>query len=184
MALTDAKSRWPRVAYWTTNPKIPPQVRISVSDTGTGMDDTTRARIFDPFYTTKGPGKGTGLGLSTVLGIVAKSGGQIQIETAPGKGSTFHIDLPRGGAPCPLRGAVTAEDDDAVREFARRSLEAAGYTVLAADGAGQALSASERWGENIDVLLTDVVTPGEHGLDLAGRIRAQRPAIGVVFMSG
>jgi len=78
-----------------------PFVRISVSDTGIGMDQATRARIFDPFYTTKGPGKGTGLGLSTVFGIVAQSGGHIQVESALGRGSTFHVDLPRLGTDCP-----------------------------------------------------------------------------------
>jgi PAS domain S-box-containing protein len=174
-----------------------PFVRISVSDTGTGMDEATRARIFDPFYTTKGPGKGTGLGLSTVFGIVAQSGGQIGVETTPGEGSTFHVDLPRVGAavlPGPrllaeatLRRSgvvLLVEDDPAVREYARRGLEAAGYTVLAAAGAHQAVRASERWGEGIDVLLTDLVMPGAHGPELAAQIRMQRPGIGVVFMSG
>jgi len=124
-----------------------PFVRISVTDTGIGMDEATRARIFDPFYTTKGPGKGTGLGLSTAFDIVAQSGGQIQVETAPGRGSTFHVDLPRLGTavlPALLRPSegtphrsgvvLVVEDDPAVREFARRSLEASGYTVLAAAG--------------------------------------------------
>jgi signal transduction histidine kinase len=113
-----------------------PFVRISVSDTGTGMDEATRAKIFDPFYTTKRPGKGTGLGLSTVFGIVTQSGGQIGVETAPGEGSTFHVDLPRLGTAVlpgpphlaeatPRRAGVVlvVEDDAAVREFARRSLE-------------------------------------------------------------
>ena len=173
-----------------------PFVRISVSDTGTGMDEETKARIFDPFYTTKSPGKGTGLGLSTVFGIVTQSGGQIQVETAPGKGSTFHIDLPRVGnalLPAPrhlaeaaLRSGVVlvAEDDPPVREFARRALVAGGYTVLVAAGGDQALQASERWGKEIDVLLTDIVMPGVHGPELAARIRVKRPGIGVVFMSG
>ena len=174
-----------------------PFVRISVSDTGIGMDQATRARIFDPFYTTKSPGKGTGLGLSTVFGIVTQSGGQIQVETAPGKGSTFHVDLPRLGTavlPAPLHAAeatsrrsdvvVVVEDDPAVREFARRSLEAAGYKVLAAAGGEGALRASEARAETIDVLLTDVIMPGINGPELAARIRAQRPGIGVVFMSG
>ena len=176
---------------------VGPFVRISVSDTGTGMDEETKARIFDPFYTTKSPGKGTGLGLSTVFGTVTQSGGQIQVETAPGKGSTFHIDLPRVGnavlpgpphlaeAALPRSGVIlVAEDDPAVREFARRSLMAGGYTVLVAAGGDQALQASERWGEAIDVLLTDIVMPGVHGPELAARIRVQRPGIGVVFMSG
>jgi len=174
-----------------------PFVRISVSDTGTGMDEATRAKIFDPFYTTKGPGKGTGLGLSTVFGIVTQSGGQIGVETAPGEGSTFHVDLPRLGTavlPGPQPSAeatpsgsgvvLLVENDPTVREFARRSLEAVGYTVLAVAGGDEALRASEGRGGAIDVLLTDVAMPGVHGPELAALILAQRPGIGVVFMSG
>jgi two-component system, cell cycle sensor histidine kinase and response regulator CckA len=175
-----------------------PFVRISVTDTGTGMDDETRKRIFDPFFTTKSLGKGTGLGLSTVFGIVAQSGGQVQVETALGDGSTFHVDLPcvaasnmprsrSGAAEPPSRRAsvvLLVEDDAAVRDFARRSLEAAGHRVLAASDANQALRASERWAETIDVLVTDLVMPGIHGPELAEKIRAQRPGIGVVFTSG
>ncbi len=176
---------------------VGPFVRISVCDMGSGMDEATRARIFDPFYTTKGPGKGTGLGLSTVFGIVAQSGGQIQVETAPGQGSTFHIDLPRLRTPAQpgpesstevtgRRSGVVllVEDDAAVQELARRILEAAGYSVLVAADAEQALRASLRWGEPIDALVTDVVMPGVHGPQLAIQIRAQRPGIGVVLMSG
>jgi signal transduction histidine kinase/CheY-like chemotaxis protein len=174
-----------------------PFVRISVSDTGTGMDEATKARIFDPFYTTKGPGIGTGLGLSTVFAIVTQSGGHVQVETAPGEGTTFHVDLPRVGAavpPVPVTPAeasprrsgvvLLVEDDPPVREFVRRSLEGEGYTVLATAGAEVALRTSAAWGEAIDVLLTDLAMPGVHGPELAARIRARRPAIGVVFMSG
>jgi two-component system cell cycle sensor histidine kinase/response regulator CckA len=173
-----------------------PFVRISVRDTGSGMDEAVRQRIFDPFFTTKGPGKGTGLGLSTVFGIVAQSGGQIQVETAPGKGTTFHVDLPRvpstesSLSPAPAeatRGTgvvLVVEDEPAVRDFVRRSLEAAGYTVLAAAGAEEAMRESERWSGTLDVLLTDIVMPGAHGPELVAQIRARRPRIGVVFMSG
>jgi PAS domain S-box-containing protein len=175
-----------------------PFVRISVTDTGTGMDEETRARIFDPFFTTKSLGKGTGLGLSTVFGIVTQSGGQVQVETALGEGSTFYVDLPRilaASVPRPRQTTteppsrrswvvLLVEDDPAVREFARRSLEAAGHRVLAASEAEQAQRASERWGERIDVLVTDLVMPGIHGTELADRIIANRPDIGVVFVSG
>ncbi|HEX2755663.1 MAG TPA: ATP-binding protein [Candidatus Limnocylindrales bacterium] len=174
-----------------------PFVRISVSDTGTGMDEATKARIFDPFYTTKAEGKGTGFGLSTVFGIVAQSGGQVQVETAVGAGSTFHVDLPRVVAtagmvqPVPIAastrgtGAVLlAEDDPAVREFTRRSLEAAGYTVFAVAGAEDAIHASEHWSSPIDVLVTDIQMPGMHGHELAVRIRGARPGIGIVLISG
>jgi two-component system cell cycle sensor histidine kinase/response regulator CckA len=174
-----------------------PFVRISLADTGTGMDEPTLARAFDPFFTTKGPGKGTGLGLSAVSGIVAQSGGMVHVETALGSGSTFHVDLPRVDAPAPpsrprlvksvppQSGVVLlVEDDAAVREFARRVLRAAGYTVLSSARAGPALRAIERWGDRIDVLVTDLVMPGLNGLDLAARVSGQRPRIGVVFMSG
>ncbi|MBA2720387.1 MAG: PAS domain S-box protein [Chloroflexi bacterium] len=174
-----------------------PFVRISVTDDGQGMDEETRTRIFDPFFTTKGPGKGTGLGLSTVFGIVAQSSGQIQVETEPGRGSTFHVDLPR------VRPAATAdppeedsematrtgvvllaEDDAAVREFARRSLELGGHTVIAAASGNQALEISSSARGRIDILVTDVVMPGLQGPELAEQVRIQRPDIAVVMMSG
>ena len=174
-----------------------PFVRISVADTGIGMDEATRAQIFDPFYTTKSAGHGTGFGLSTVFGIVAQSDGQVQVETAPGKGSTFHVDLPRvPGKPkaataTPIEpiqhGSGTillAEDNPAVRQFARQSLESAGYTVFAAAGAQEAIEASEHWSTSIEVLVTDMVMPGMHGHDLARLIRKSRPGIGIVLMSG
>jgi PAS domain S-box-containing protein len=174
-----------------------PFVRISVADTGVGMDETTQARIFDPFFTTKVNGQGAGFGLSTVFGIVAQSGGQVQVETALGEGSTFHIDLPRviGRSARsrpereePLRhGSGTillAEDDPAVRLFARRSLESAGYTVFAAAGADDAVKASEHWNSSIEVLVSDIVMPGMHGHELAALIRQTRPGIGIVLMSG
>ena len=174
-----------------------PFVRISVGDSGTGMDEATKARIFDPFYTTKLDGKGTGFGLSTVFGIVAQSGGQVRVESTVGRGSTFHVDLPRvkpgaGAPPIPselpiAQGSGTilvAEDDPAVREFTRRCLESAGYTVFAAAGAEEAISASEHWMSSIDVLVSDIVMPGMHGRELVIRIRSARPGIGVVLMSG
>jgi two-component system, cell cycle sensor histidine kinase and response regulator CckA len=174
-----------------------PFVRVSVADTGTGMDEATRARIFDPFFTTKSLGRGTGLGLSTVFGIVAQSGGQIHVETAPGQGSTFLVDLPCVDAatvprskpvasPTLTRSGVVllVEDDDGVREFARRSLESAGFTVLAANGGDQALKASGRWAEGIDVLVADLVMPGMHGPELAAAVRLLRPGISLVFTSG
>jgi CheY-like chemotaxis protein len=174
-----------------------PFVRVSVADTGIGMDEATKARIFDPFYTTKSAGHGTGFGLSTVFGIVAQSGGQVQVESAVGSGSTFHVDLPRvpgkatAGTPTRIEpmqhgtGTVLlAEDDPAVRQFARRSLESAGYTVFAAGGAQEAIEASEHWSSSIEVLVTDVVMPGMHGHDLARVIRHSRPGIGIVVMSG
>jgi two-component system cell cycle sensor histidine kinase/response regulator CckA len=173
-----------------------PFVRIGVTDTGTGMDEATKSRIFDPFFTTKALGQGTGLGLSTVFKIVAQSGGQIMVETTPGQGSTFNIDLPRvdrvevarpglSEAPLQTTGVVLlVEDEPSVREFARRGLELAGYTVIAAPGGEEALEASERHQERIDVLVTDISMPGISGTVLAARIKETRPGIGVVFVSG
>jgi two-component system cell cycle sensor histidine kinase/response regulator CckA len=173
-----------------------PFVRISVSDTGAGMDEATRARIFDPFFTTKSQGKGAGLGLATVFGIVTQAGGNIEVDSAPGRGSSFHVDLPRvdaAGLPGPQFLAQPAprptvvllvEDDHAVREFARRGLESVGCTVLTAAGSDEALAESKRWVGGIDVLVTELALSGVHGPELAVRIRAQRPSIGVVFTSG
>jgi two-component system cell cycle sensor histidine kinase/response regulator CckA len=173
-------------------------VRITVADSGIGMDERTMTRIFDPFFTTKSAGKGTGLGLATVFGIVSQSDGRIEVESSPGQGATFNIDLPRADpgdqpasprpSPRPLvRGSgvvLLAEDEPAVRDFARRALEAAGYTVLTAANGVEALRASGRWHEQIDVLLTDVVMPGMHGPELAYRVRDERPGIGILFTSG
>jgi len=175
-----------------------PFVRITVTDTGAGMDERTKTRIFDPFFTTKAAGKGTGLGLATVFGIVAQSNGHIDVDSQPGKGATFRIDLPRvsqAGAPSaarPERGPTTretgvvllAEDEPAVRDFTKRALEMAGYIVLAAANGDEALRASRSWGDRINVLLTDVVMPGIHGPELAYRIRLERPSIGVLYTSG
>ena len=174
-----------------------PYVRISVADTGTGMDDETKSRIFDPFYTTKAPGKGTGLGLSTVFGIVSQSGGQVQVETAVGQGSTFHVDLPRvdttarpgelrtrPGSRARMGVILLVEDEPMVRQFVEKILERAGYVVLASSHGDQALATAGRWEEKIDVLLTDIVMPGIHGPELAARLRVGRPDLNVVFMSG
>jgi PAS domain S-box-containing protein len=175
-----------------------PVVRVNVTDTGTGMDERTISRIFDPFFTTKPAGKGTGLGLATVFGIVAQSDGQIYVESEPGKGTTFTLDFPRVSAPGtprttdPQSAPITngtgvillAEDEPAVRDFTKRALERAGYTVLIAGDGDEALRASRAWKDHIDVLVSDVVMPGMHGPELAYRIRQQRPGIGVLYVSG
>jgi len=127
---------------------------------------------------------------------VTQAGGNIEVDTAPGRGSSFHVDLPRvdaAGLPGPQFLAQPAprptvvllvEDDHAVREFARRGLESVGCTVLTAAGSDEALAESKRWVGGIDVLVTELTLPGVHGPELAVRIRAQRPSIGVVFTSG
>jgi two-component system cell cycle sensor histidine kinase/response regulator CckA len=173
-------------------------VRILIHDTGIGMDEPTMERIFDPFFTTKKADKGTGLGLATVYGIVAQSGGQISAASVVGEGSTFSMFLPQAAIPAMAspgpsvgeaerRGAgvvLLVEDEPAVREFARRALEQAGYTVLSTGGGEEAIRESERWPGWIDVILTDVVMPGMHGPAVVERVRTQRPGISVLFTSG
>ena len=174
-------------------------VVMAVSDTGIGMDLATQARMFEPFFTTKGPGKGTGLGLATVYGIVKQSGGYIAVTSEPGRGTTFQIYLRAetdpaptandgaGGSDATPNGSGTillVEDEMPVRALARRVLEHAGYTVLeAADGLDGARVAAEFDGE-IDLLLTDVVMPNLGGRALVERLRATRPRMAVLFISG
>jgi hypothetical protein len=171
-------------------------VLLAVSDTGLGMDDETRRRIFEPFFTTKGVGKGTGLGLSTVQGIVAQSGGHIEVYSEPGHGTTFKVYLPRveeaaavsqPEAALALGGKETVlvvEDQVEVREYAVTVLEAYGYRVIQAESAGEALLVFEREPERIDLVLTDVVMPNISGRELANRLEKLQPGIKVLFMSG
>ena len=172
-----------------------PYVMVSVSDTGVGMDRATQQQIFEPFFTTKAPGKGSGLGLSTVFGIVKQSHGHIWVYSEPGHGTTFKLYFPRTDveaikpAPArePDRGTETillVEDEPPVREVARRALERAGYFVLTATGATDALRICDKPGLRIDLLLTDVVMPQMNGRELAERVRRLRPATKILFMSG
>ena len=170
---------------------------LIVSDTGTGMDEATRARIFEPFFTTKEPGKGTGLGLSMVYGIVKQTGGYVEVNTVLGAGTTFTIHLPVTGTPVEPRQlprrrvrprgtetVLVAEDEDGVRAPVRRILLAHGYRVLEASDGPSALHIAEHHEGKIDLLLTDVVMPGMNGGELARRLRRIRTGIRVVFMSG
>ncbi len=173
-------------------------VERRVTDTGSGMDEATRARIFEPFFTTKEVGKGTGLGLAMVYGIVRQSGGGIAVDSAPGAGATFRIVLPRIGAgsqpripkaPSARVAAATesilvVEDEPALRNVIRRVLESAGYKVQLATSPGEALSFCEEPGVGIDLVLTDVVMPGMSGIQLAERLAKLRPHLKVLFMSG
>jgi PAS domain S-box-containing protein len=172
-------------------------VMLAVSDTGEGMDEATRLRVFEPFFTTKGAGKGTGLGLSTVQGIVAQSGGHIEVYSEPGFGTTFKMYLPRVAesavserrpeAPPALGGTETVlvvEDQAEVRDYTAAALESYGYRVLKAASAAEALSICEREGEHIDLVLTDVVMPNVGGFELAGRVEKLRPGMRVLYMSG
>jgi len=173
-------------------------VLLQVTDTGDGMDDHTREHCFDPFFTTKDRGKGTGLGLATVYGIVNQSGGFIEVTSAPGRGSTFDIFLPQahppgereddgGKAAGNMRGTETillVEDEPLVRDVARGTLESLGYRVLEAGEGEEALQACRDFAGTIHLLLTDVIMPGMNGRELAEKVRAARPSVRVLFMSG
>ncbi len=175
------------------------QVCLSVIDDGCGMDPETRARIFEPFFTTKGAGGGTGLGLSTVYGIVKQSEGEIRVQSAPGRGTTVEIYLPRiEGLEEPATadaeepetehlGAETilvVEDEEPVRRMTCTALERNGYRILqAADGA-EALAIARRHQGSLDLVLTDLIMPEMGGVALVERLQKERPGIGVLFMSG
>jgi two-component system, cell cycle sensor histidine kinase and response regulator CckA len=173
-------------------------VSLQVRDTGVGMDEQTIARIFEPFFTTKPPGQGTGLGLSTAYGIVKQSGGYIAVDSVIGSGTTFTILLPRvfeesevvtpaaQDAPATQsRGTVLlVEDEAAVREATKRMLRKFGFTVIEAKHGRDALLLWDEHGSSVDVVLTDVVMPAMGGAELARTLRALRPDLRVVFMSG
>ena len=170
---------------------------LAVSDNGEGMDEETRRHIFEPFYTTKAVGKGTGLGLSTVQGIVEQSGGYIEVQSAPGHGTTFRIYLPMEKgvladaekpevAPA-IGGDATVlvvEDQAEVRKYTAVALGSYGYRVIQAETAAEALLLCEREHERIDLVLTDVVMPNMSGGELSDRLRERWPGIKVLFMSG
>jgi CheY-like chemotaxis protein len=174
-----------------------PYVRLSVRDTGIGMDADTQARIFEPFFTTKAPGRGTGLGLATVYGIVKQSGGFIDVESEPGQGTTFAIYLPaaadrevdgtaaapRATAPVESASILLIEDDGALRRLLVRSLERVGHRVQDAADASAALAILAR-DPAIDLLVTDAVLPGQSGPDLARQAEATHPSLRVLFISG
>jgi CheY-like chemotaxis protein len=173
-----------------------PGVLLTVTDTGTGMDETTLAHAFEPFFTTKQAG--TGLGLATVHGIVHQSNGEVWAESSPGHGTTVsvllrRVDAATGPASEPAlpsartggRGTVlVAEDEPAVRSFVVSTLERAGYRVLVAGSPAEAVALTDGLDEPIDLLLTDMVMPGSSGQALAERLTAGRPSLRVVLMSG
>jgi signal transduction histidine kinase/CheY-like chemotaxis protein len=174
-----------------------PGVRLTVTDSGCGMDEATQARIFEPFFTTKEVGKGTGLGLATVYGIVKTLGGTIAVRSAVGVGTTFTIDLPPAdqvAAALPPAPASTShgegsvvllvEDEERVRKVCALTLAMSGYHVLEAESPAAALEVAQAAAGPIHLLVTDIVMPGMNGRDLAVAVGRLRPEIRTLFMSG
>jgi signal transduction histidine kinase/CheY-like chemotaxis protein len=173
-------------------------VLLEVTDTGTGMDQQTQAHIFEPFFTTKAVGKGTGLGLATVYGIVKQSGGHIEVQSAPGRGSSFQIYLPaeaqaaaalepgKDAAEPAFSGEtiLVVEDAAPLRDLVCQALSVSGCTVLSAPEAQEALRILSQQKGVIDLLITDVIMPGMNGPALAKQVRAMRPETKILYMTG
>ncbi|MCC6858426.1 MAG: PAS domain-containing protein [Bryobacterales bacterium] len=186
--------------FFERHPAVPvgKYVAISVTDTGSGMDEDTQAHLFEPFFTTKPKGSGVGLGLSTVYGIVKRSGGYIWAYSELGVGSSFTVYLPAVDAESEdagdriagkeqARGTGTillVDDEQMVRSLARRFLETQGYRVLEASGGPEALQMSREYKGQIHLLVTDVVMPRMSGRELAFQLAAERPEMQVLYVSG
>jgi PAS domain S-box-containing protein len=187
-------------SYTHTHPHVPPgdYVLLAMSDTGIGMSTATLARIFEPLFTTKGPGKGTGLGLTTVNNIIMQYSGHIEVYSEPGCGATFKVYLPHvHESPSPKKAnssvgdiklgsetVLLVEDEAAVRGLARHVLELYGYKVLEATDGLEALHVAESYGSPIHLLVSDVVLPQVGGRLLAERLLARNPQLKVLFLSG
>ncbi|HPM75820.1 MAG TPA: 7TM diverse intracellular signaling domain-containing protein [bacterium] len=172
-------------------------VLLTVTDTGAGMDEETKERIFEPFFSTKAINKGTGLGLSTVYGVVKQNDGFINVYSEPGQGTTFRIYLPRSqeepgqvhqvnkaAAPTGTELVMVVEDEMMVRSLVRKVLMRHGYQVLMANNGEEALALMDRLGRPIDLLLTDVVMPQMNGKDLYRQLVGRQPHLKVLYMSG
>jgi two-component system cell cycle sensor histidine kinase/response regulator CckA len=186
--------------YAEQHPEVRPgrYVRVSVSDSGHGMDAAMKGRIFEPFFTTKEAGRGTGLGLAMVYGFVKQSGGHIDVYSEPGLGTTFNVCLPRADEKVPVdrsliertnvpeghETVLLVEDETAVRTLARLVLRSCGYTVLEAHDGEEAMLVAQRHHSRIHLLLTDLVMPRMSGRELADQLLHARPTVHVLFMSG
>jgi CheY-like chemotaxis protein len=171
---------------------------LSVKDVGMGMSEEVLDRIFEPFFTTKPSGEGTGLGLSTVHGIVRRARGGVRVTSEPDKGTEFRVYLPLSfseqgivapspvdlGMPGGSETILLVEDSDQVREVVRSQLERAGYRVLVARDADDAVGAAAQHRGSIDLLLSDIMLPGMTGPDLEVELRKVYPRLRVLFMSG
>ena len=171
---------------------------ISVSDTGAGIDEDTRVKIFEPFFTSKEVDKGTGLGLSIVYGIIKQHNGYIDVCSEPGKGAAFRIYLPmvkreeeirvfQDKVTVPVRGTETillAEDDDAIRQLITSVLTGRGYTVIAARDGEDAVEKFIENRDDVDFAVLDVIMPKKRGTDALKVIKRERPDIRALFISG
>jgi CheY-like chemotaxis protein len=185
--------------YASTHTDVQPghYVLIAVSDTGTGIPAAILDKVFDPFFTSKGPGKGTGLGLSMVYGFVKQSAGHIKIYSEEGHGTTIKMYLPPGTGASPASEIAAApaiqgghetilvvEDDRLVRDYVLTQLHSLGYATLDAANGAEAVAIMEAGGA-FDLLFTDVIMPGAmNGRQLADEIAMRRPGLKVVFTSG
>ena len=187
-------------SYRETHPEVQPGAysMLAVTDTGTGMDEATKARIFEPFFTTKEPGKGTGLGMAVVHGIVKQSGGHVEVYSELGQGTTFKVYFPvakealSGGKsssglltmPTGTETILLVEDEDTVRALSRHVLQSCGYNILEASNGREALLVAQDYQGPIQMLMSDVVMPHLGGRQLAERLAVLRPGLKILFMSG
>jgi CheY-like chemotaxis protein len=173
-----------------------PYVALTVTDTGSGMDEETRSRIFEPFFTTKD--EGTGLGLATVYGIIKQSGGNISVYSEPGAGTTFRLLFPRVDAPAEVPEALPAdsrdltgsetilvvEDNELIRELVAKILTGMGYTVMTAGCSDEALPLAAAFSERLDLVVSDVMLPGQPGPELVARLQGLHPEAKTLYTSG
>jgi len=174
-------------------------VMLRLTDSGVGMDETTKARVFEPFFTTKPVGKGTGLGLSTVFGIIQQSNGSISVESDLGKGTTFTIHLPQceevpreeTSLPIPSvrrrpasETVLLVEDEEPMRKMLTEYMEANGYKVLVAHNGAEALTTAKRYAGEIHLVITDVIMPHMSGPTLVRSLQNTRCGMKVLYITG
>ena len=194
----DAMSQGGRLTIETAN--VGQVVMLAVSDTGCGMDNETRARLFEPYFTTKEPGRGTGVGLATVYDVVTQLGGQISVMSDAGAGSTFKIYLPRvpetvptaeapaapsgAGAPADSKTVLVVESEREVRDLIREILQMQSYVVLEASDRDEALALINQHPGRIDLMVVDVGMPSSFVDEWVSRVRTTRPELRVLYVSG